>query len=466
MKKLSKIRVAEDLKIYFLLMQYARSYPNEKIKDIYVKFLNFIRSENKDNSYDEIISVTISMNLINCIGIMRDELVDFLKRNIEINNELSFLDSCFINGSNPNNFNKIDVLVYIRNAFFHSDKKELYFFNDDGSVDINMPGISLFLHLSVEVLYMLCSFISKNTQRAFIYKIENQENINIAEIAKNEESCVRELRKIKIIRLQNKNKVNDTAEKIRSNFPQSEMIKISDFEDYAIDKSKKTETFEFYLSNEQCKSISKEITLLKKYFPPNSTEKLITIFLFSIIINNLEFGVFKCDRMLFEVLKINDFLCDGNETYLSMIEKINRDLIDFIEHKNISSDNFFKKYYCDYGKLNGDIYKRMYIYLYESKWPPYNELENYFSYMYTNLVDYEGVETEEHIRNAFTHKRFCWLKGENINESSIYFFDNNNDVRNPVSLSSAQWTQTIGVSEIIERLEQVFVEQTKKTIDF
>ena len=447
MEKLSKIRVADDLKIYFELYKIARANQTKSFKEIYTTICKNIRKdENHTDGYKEMINVCMSINYINCIGILKDEYLPFLKKDAETNKKLSFLDSCFVAGSNPNDFNKVDVLMYIRNAFFHSDSKDLYSINVDGSININMPGIGLFLRLTHQDLNKICTFVEHNMLRAMYYYVEDQNKINIKEILKDEKSCIKELSKIKLVRCQNKNKVDNTHETVMSNLPDEEMRNITNFNDYIIDSNKAVENFEFNLSQEQCECIAKHITILKQFLE-------IEPLLVQIIFNNLEFSNLKYDRFMFENFKLKEFYEKGNYNFSDVVSKLNGDFADFLSGNILLCNNFFFNKYKNMGQLNGDIYKNLIIYLLDYLFAPYNELSNYYSYVYSNIVNYNDDEEVEHIRNAFTHKRFCWLRNFNIEDSSLFLFDNSNDVRRPVSLSNASWTKKMKFAEINSLVE-------------
>ena len=462
MEKLSKIRVAEDLKIYFELCKIARLNQDKSFKQIYTNICKNIRKgENHTDGYKEMINVCMSINYINSIGILKDEVLSFLKKDVEINNKLSFLDSCFVAGSNPSDFNKVDVIMYIRNAFFHSDSKDLYSINADGSININMPGIGLFLKLTHHELRKICDFVERNMQRAFIYHIEDQNKINIKEIVKDEKSCIKELSKIKLVRIQNKNKVDNTHETILNNLPDEDMRNIPNFCDYVIDSNKTVEKYEFNLSQEQCECIAQYISRLKKCFGIELIEKLLC----SIIFNNLEFGIFKESQFKFENIKLEEFYDSGNNNFNDVKSKLFDDYVGFMSGNILFHNNFFFNNYKYMGKLNGDVYKNLLLYVMDYLLFPYNELSNYYSYVYSNIVNYTGDDEVEHIRNAFTHKRFCWLRKSNVADSSIVLFDNCNDVRRPVSLLNAPWTKKMKFDEIYSLVETARMNEENKYKD-
>ena len=457
MEKLSKLRIAENLKLYYAITENARTTPNKTYLEIYYELCDSYNFQDKnEDRFHEIIATSILTNLISLTGITKDEYLQFMKRDTSTNQRLSFLDSCFVNGCNPSDFNKVDVIMYIRNAFFHSNDKELYSINEDLSVDITMPGISLYLHLDIDTLRKICMFVNGNTQRAYTYQIENEQSVNVEMILKDEKSCIEELSKIKIKKIQNKNKSSSTHIARSKSLPQKEMREIENIVDYIIDPTKTKEEFVFTFSTEQCQSIAKEIMIYKKYL----SDQVLSIFINQIIISNIEHGVMKYEQIFFDALVASTFILRGDKNFLEMTQKLNLDLFDFIGGHNLSQDNFFKNRYHDYGVLNGDIYKILYIYLFRLALMQNQNLSNYYVYVYTNLVKEFVDEEDEHIRNAFTHKRFIWLEGTDSSKTSICLFDNENDVRRPVNIPTASWSKTYTIEEMNKRVEAIYIKHS------
>ena len=460
MEKMSKLKIAENLKLFYAISEHARTDVKKTYLEIYYELCDESKLEEKsEDSYREIVLTSMLINTMNMLGIIKDEMLKFMRKDNNINSSLSFLNRCFVNGSDPSKFNKVDVITYIRNAFFHSNDKNLYSVNKDLSIDIHMPGISLYLHLDINTLNKICNFVNHHTQRAFVYGIADEKSMNVQNILQDEKSSANEISKIRVRKIQNKNKASDTRHERIKKLPQQEMNEIENVVDYLVDPTKPKQEFIFSFSPEQCLSIAKEIMMYKKFF----NDQVLTLFINQIILSNTEHGVLKYDKINFDLLTANEFLYPGNYSFLEMCTTLNTDLRDFISRKKIEENNFFKRNYYNYGVLNGDVYKIIYIYIMRLALRQNQALTTYYAYVYTNLLEDFGTEEDEHIRNAFAHKRFIWLEGPDTKTTSICLFDNENDVRRPVGITSANWTKTYTLEEMHQKVESIYIRAVNKS---
>lgn len=459
MEKISKYNIAENLKLFYIITELARANPNKTYLEIYYALCDKFKVKEKNlASYQEIITTSILVNIINMIGIVKDEMLSFMKKDNEINGKLSFLDKCFVNGCDPADFNRVDVIKNIRNALFHSESKDLYSVKEDFSININMPGESLYLHIDLETLRLICNFVYANTQRAFAYTIEDQKSINTNKMLKDDKSCVEELSKVKIKKIQNKNKASETFKEKVNNLPQQEMSEIENFEEHLIDSNKPREEFIFSLTPEQCQSIAKELMLYKKSCP----EKVLSIFINQIILSSTEHGILKYDKMNFDTMVAKEILYSGDYTFMEMCTKLNKDLFEFVDGNKTPKGNFFGDNFHNYGKLNGDVYKIAIIYILRLASTQSQSLGTYYAYVYTNLLENPETEEEISIRNAFTHKRYCWLEGTDSSNTSICLYDNGDDIRHPVGIQTAKWSKTYKVTEMNKKVEEIYLKKAKK----
>lgn len=457
MKQLSKFRVAEDLKCYYIFMNEVKKNPYLTFREVYQNISKTIgrSTENFDDDYKEMVNVSIAVDYINSIGMYKDEFINFIdKDNHDIQNILSFLDSCFVHNTNLKYLNKIDLIRKIRNILFHSAETEKYWINSDGSININDEKQGLFLHLKSEDLDNICCVLRQISQRNIVFAIKDQQEINLNEILKDEGSCIKELKKIRIEKTQNSYMTDDTPLKIKDRLKNNDykMEGNNNFEDYIIDKNQEYKKFEFSLNDVQCISIAKQVSILKKIF----NIELMEMFLVTIIYDNLEFGILKEQKRGLNACIKKEFIINSENKLDDILNKLSHDIYEFIKNDKVPEENFFKERYMSYGELNSSLYKWVYIFLIFYRFFPYEDLSDYYAYFFNNFNLENDFEFNK-IRNAFTHKRYCWIKDYfDISKSLICLYDNKDDINNPVSISTAHWNKTMNFIDFNRSVEYYF----------
>lgn len=397
--------------------------------------------------YQEMIKIHEIFSVITCVSLLKDALVDFIKKDADVNKALSFLDNCFIEGSKTD-FNKVDLFKYIRNAFNHSESKDLYSINTDGSINIDMPGLNLKMKLTSEELLKMASIISEYASRGIIMYIENQENINVDALSSSKESCIEELSKIKLVIIQNKNKSTKRKFEQVASFPKDKLWSEEPrFIDYVVDPTKESNCFEFKLYPEQCESIARLIDVFKKTGLPIDT------FYCPIIYNYLDIGMYKIRPTYFDIIKTKEFLYNWDNSVLNMTANLTVQLFDFMTNEP-EKNNIFKKYYYDFGQINNGVYyKSIFINILDTLDDSYKDAITYFTYVFSNIANDKNNPEEERIRNALVHKRYFYH--ENNGNSDICLYDNSDDVRKPVTFSTAPWQKKFSIFELLSMSDNI-----------
>jgi len=362
------------------------------------------------------------------------------KDDSEINSALSYLDNIFINGSNPNDFKKIDIFKNIRNALNHSNINDLFVVNFDGSITVNLRDKNFNIKITPEEMINLSNTVDFYSSYSSVYSIKNQEKINAHNLISSQEKCVQELENITIIRTQKDKKTTNKK------YKNLDLLIDKDLKNAhkTIDESKKISSFEFNLSKEQIETLAFKITSLKNVLPMD-------IFYCPIIFNSMASGLFKTENLFLDNMITKEYLYDWDNKYYDIGKNILMHLNNF-HSNNISDKNIFKKYkFQDYGpENNGILYKYVPLYIFDSDKNCANDML-YFTYAFNNiyfdgLINNSSLSDEyRHIRNALSHKRYFHYITEETD--SIYLYDNFNDILHPVQTGEEKWNKTIEINE-------------------
>ena len=456
MGRLTKQQIATDLYLYFNLMVEARRKGKVLFKVLFEDVCKKNEVECSEELFDEVLNVSVSTNLINALGLLKDIFIDSFD-NVDQNfSQLDFLVDCLSGDETEKNYwdsKRVSIIREIRNAICHSDQTENYTMNSDGTLDVNTvtrAGEQLNVHLTQSDLYKICVFLTNNSKRNRIWRFVSPTDGTDVDLSKfindGEDAFIAKLRGIKIVRLQAN--IDSTRREMFDNGPTLDIERPEVFIDSYLGTNVSRQENCFSLTFEQCEDLAKQISLFKSGFGDS-----FHVFANALLYSNLEFPDWKVERMFYEAFKLK--FISGDDTYCGFINSLREDYFDFLV-KNGKSKIFSRCIRST--KVEPKLH---FVMLYEDyERYPYNDLTNYLNYVYSNF-SFDGMildETKRHFRNAFMHRRFSYLKATNASDDIfvpyICLFDNRNDVTRPRSLDNARWSDVISCSEAIALANQ------------